>query len=168
MEPLLSQYIQQWVEQYQELSVQRDSIDEILRALKALITTNGGILPDGGPLPSKPELTPAISQLPPTNQHASYDQKGSWAYKIEYVLAANDGPPIPVIDIASAISAIEPDLDMNKIIKAVPMEASKLGLNGRLGIKKKGNKNFYFLPKQLAAEQGQIGFRENDFQDKSG
>ncbi len=158
MEPLLSQYIQKWVEQYLELSKQRQHIDETLRSLKALITTNGGTLPGAEAAIYKPEtksLAPAI-----TKAYADYDTKGSWAYKIEYVLAANDGPPIPVIDIATALNTIEPELDINKIIKAVTMEASKLGLNGKLGIKKKGNKNFYFLPKQEAAEQGKIGFQE--------
>jgi hypothetical protein len=158
MEPFLSQYIQKWVEQYLELSQQRQHIDETLRSLKALITTNGGTLPGAEAAIFKPEtksLAPAI-----TKAYADYDTKGSWAYKIEYVLAANDGPPIPVIDIATTLNTIEPELDINKIIKAVTMEASKLGLNGKLGIKKKGNKNFYFLPKQEAAEQGKIGFHE--------
>ncbi len=156
MEPLLSQYIEQWVGQYLELRLERGRIDETLRSLKALITTNGGSLPDTEGLLSKPETkssTPAQ-----TNLYADYDSKGSWAYKIEYVLAANDGPPIPVIDIATALNSIEPELDINKIIKAVTMEASKLGLNGKLGIKKKGNKNFYFLPKQAMPEQSTISF----------
>ena len=153
---LLSNLCRQWADQYTELQLQRRQIDDTMQALAALITANGGQLPN-------PEYKPArqVATEPPKSKpadlHTDYDRTGSWAWKIEYVLKTIEHP-VPVTDIADAINAIEPQLDLAKIVKAVTMEASKLGLNGRLGIKKKGNKNFYFIPKQTAGEQATIGF----------
>lgn len=159
---LLAALCKQWKDQYQELDQQRKLIEDTMDTLKSLITANGGLDPEDSTTPEPAKIEPVLKQTgaPAPAQANDYDIKGSWAYKIEYVLATRSGTatPLPVADIASAIHTLEPGLDMNKIIKAVTMEASKMGLNGRLGIKKKGNKNFYLLPKKTVGEQGAIIF----------
>ena len=156
---LFSSLCRQWANQYLELMHQQQQITETLLTLKGLIMSNGGKLPefDGRPKADivAAEVPVSASVVPKSQPLANFDSKGSWAYKIEYVLAAGRNPdsdPLPVADIAAALMQMEPELNLDKVIKAVTMEASKLGLNGRLGIRKKGNKNFYFLPRQVSLQ----------------
>jgi hypothetical protein len=160
---LFSTYCKQWADQYLELAEQRSRIDAAMKALETLILSNGGAIPVAGQQAAKPMAVPEPEAPVPavpqksTRKLPPYDSRGSWAYKIEYILAGltDHDDPMPVLDIALAITGHEPGLETERVIKAVTMEASKMGLNGKLGIKKKGNKNFYFLPKQLGLPLGE-------------
>jgi len=172
---VFSMLCSQWAEQCRELQQQRAAIDETITRLEEMIARHGG----RQQLPRATEVNPGIlvqplpdggggeeprEDIPGKETHApdlsGYDADGSWADKITFALSTDQGArmPQPVTGIADIIHDIEPALELNRIIKAVTMEASKLGLNGKLGIRKKGNKNFYFVPKQTAGEQSQLGF----------
>jgi hypothetical protein len=120
------------------------------------------------PVASLPVASSSVAGLPVASlsvasssvaSSPSYDPDDSWADKILYALGTARGmkAPQPVTGIAAIIAEADASLDLNRVIKAVTMEASKMGLNGKLGIRKKGNKNFYFVARQAEGEQPMLG-----------